>query len=80
MISERTKHNANIGCAANLYFWRTLQRQEIDLIEDFQGDLAGYEFKWKARPGKIPAAFARAYPGVGVETIAKENYKEFVGL
>ena len=80
MISERAKHNANIGCAANLYFWRTLQRQEIDLIEDFQGDLAGYEFKWKARPGKIPAAFARAYPDAKVEMITKENYKKFVGL
>jgi len=50
------------------------------LIEECGGKLSGYEFKWKARPGKIPAAFARAYPEVGVKMVTKENYKEFVGL
>ena len=80
MISERVKHNDNISRAANMYFWRTLQQQEIDLIEDRGGELAGYEFKWKSRPGKVPVAFSRAYPDAKVEMITKENYKTFVGL
>lgn len=80
MISERVKHNGNISRAANMYFWRTLQQQEIDLIEDRGGELAGYEFKWKSRPGKVPVAFSRAYPDAKVEMITKENYKTFVGL
>lgn len=80
MISERVKHNGNISRAANMYFWRTLQQQEIDLIEDRGGELAGYEFKWKSRPGKVPVAFSRAYPDAKVEMITKENYKTFAGL
>jgi len=80
MISERVKHNGNISRAANMYFWRTLQQQEIDLMEDRGGELAGYEFKWKSRPGKVPVAFSRAYPDAKVEMITKENYKTFAGL
>ncbi|MFZ3074012.1 MAG: ATP-binding protein [Minisyncoccales bacterium] len=80
MISERVKHNNNADHDANMYFWRTLQRQEIDLIEDYQGTLAAYEFKWKQRPGKVPVNFSRTYPDAKVEMITKENYKSFVGL
>ncbi len=80
MISERIKRNRNIGRDANLYFWRTLQRQEIDLIEDCQGSLSGFEFKWRPRPGKTPIAFSRAYPDAEVKMISKENYGNFVGL
>ena len=80
MISERVKRNGNFGSVANMYFWRTLRQQEIDLIEDRGGELAGYEFKWKSRPGKVPVAFSRAYPDAKVEMITKENYKKFVGL
>lgn len=80
MISERVKRNGNFGSVANMYFWRTLRQQEIDLIEDRGGELAGYEFKWKSRPGKVPVAFSRAYPDAKVEMITKENYKTFAGL
>jgi hypothetical protein len=80
MISERVKRNGNFGRAASMYFWRTLRQQEIDLIEDRGGELAGYEFKWKVRPGKVPVAFSRAYPDAKVEMITKENYKTFAGL
>jgi len=80
MISERVKRNDNYGRGANLYFWRTLQRQEIDLIEDYQGELAGFEFKWKSRPGKVPVAFSRAYPNAKVQMITQDNYQNFTGL
>jgi len=80
MISERIKRNGNSGRDVNMYFWRTLQQQEIDLIEDRGDELAGYEFKWKSRPGKVPVAFSRTYPDAKVEMITKENYKTFVGL
>jgi predicted AAA+ superfamily ATPase len=80
MISERVKYNNNSGRDANLYFWRTLQGQEIDLIEDCQSRLSGYEFKWKQRPGKVPVSFSRAYPDTKVEMVTKQNYKSFIGL
>lgn len=80
MIGERIKYNSNNSHDTSLYFWRNLQRQEIDLIEDFQGKIAGYEFKWKQRPGKVPVSFSRAYPDAKVEMVSKEKYSSFVGL
>jgi hypothetical protein len=80
MISERIKYNNNSGRDANLYFWRTLQQQEIDCIEEYQAALSGFEFKWSEKIGKVPAAFSRAYPKSPVETINKENYRKFAGL
>lgn len=80
MISERIKYNNNFGRDANLYFWRTLQQQEIDCIEEYQAVLSGFEFKWSEKIAKVPAAFSRAYPASTVETINKINYQKFVGL
>jgi len=80
MISERVKYNNNFGRDANLYFWRTLQQQEIDCIEEYQADLLGFEFKWSDKIAKVPVAFSRAYPNASVEKINKKNYREFVGL
>ncbi|MFH0791631.1 MAG: ATP-binding protein [bacterium] len=80
MISERMKRNNNSGRDANLYFWRTFERQEIDCIEEYQATLSGFEFKWGKSKAKVPVAFLRAYPKTVVETMNKENYKKFVGL
>ncbi len=79
MISERIKRNNNSGRDVNLYFWRTFQQQEIDCIEEYQTALSSFEFKWGKNKSKVPVAFLRAYPEAIVETINKENYKEFSG-
>ena len=34
------------GVWVNSYFWRTAQKQEIDYIEEKDGGLSAYEFKW----------------------------------
>ena len=38
----------------NQYFWRTQAQQEIDLIEDYNGQLHAYEFKWNDKKQKAP--------------------------
>ena len=30
-----------------MYFWRTKQQQEIDFVEEVNGEIYAYEFKWK---------------------------------
>ena len=35
---------------ANQYFWRTYDQKEIDYLEEADGILAGYEFKWTPAP------------------------------
>lgn len=79
MVSERVKRNAYAGSFANLFFWRTHEQQEIDLVEEQDGQLRTYEFKWN---GKIklhpPKAFAHAYPSSEYEVITPENFWPFV--
>lgn len=79
MVSERVKRNSYSGNFAQLFFWRTHEQQEIDLIEEQDGVLHTFEFKWngKARNSQ-PKAFANSYPGSTYEVITPENYWRFV--
>jgi len=80
MISERIKHNNSREIDANMYFWRTTQKQEIDYVEERRGILSAFEFKWKKDSFKKPKVFVDAYPGSSVELVNKDSYKKFVGL
>ena len=79
MVSERVKRNAYSGNYAQLFFWRTHEQQEIDLIEEQDGMLHTFEFKWngKARSSQ-PKVFARSYPSSTYEVITPENYWAFL--
>jgi hypothetical protein len=78
-IVERIKFNQNQRLFKNYYFWRTYSQQEIDLIEEADGKLAAYEFKWdgkkKANP---PNEFVNAYPEASFTVISRENYFSFI--
>ena len=64
---------------ANRYFWRTYDQKEIDYLEDADGQLRGYEFKWNpAAKVKEPTDFLQAYPGSTVERIDRSNYWRFL--
>lgn len=79
MVSERIKRNAYAGDFANLFFWRTHEQQEIDLIEEQDGQLRTYEFKWNGKVRlNLPKAFAHAYPHSEYEVITPENFWSFV--
>ena len=80
MISERMKFNGNTGRFVNSYFWRTHRQQEIDYLEEKNGQIAAYEFKWQNGKNRIPKTFMNAYPDSRVQFIDKENFEEFVGL
>ena len=79
MMSERMKHNALTGNYANLYFWRTHDKQEIDLIEERDVQLHCYEFKYNPRRSSaLPASFANSYGDAEYTVITTGNYKDFV--
>lgn len=79
MVSERRKRNIYNSTYAQMYFWRTHDQKEIDLVEETDGQLHAFDFKWsgKAR-ASLPAAFASLYPGSTFETITPECYFSFV--
>jgi len=49
LFTERLKRNSYKGKYINRYFWRTYDQQKIDLIEEKNGQLNAYEFKWNQK-------------------------------
>lgn len=78
LIVERMKYWDIQQVIPNTYFWRTHDGQEIDYLEEMNGQINAYEFKWKINRKKIPIAFAKAYPSAPVHWIDLDNFDEFV--
>lgn len=79
LVSERYKRNLFHGFYGNRYFWRTINQQEVDYLEEYDGRLHAYEFKWNAsKKPRFPAAFAETYPDTDTAFIHPENYQEFL--
>ena len=78
MISERLKYQSYKRISSNNYFWRTYEQQEIDWVEERDGSLFGYEFKWKEDKVKIPTQWKSAYPGASFELINVNNFNEWL--
>lgn len=76
---ERLKYRAYQSIHANMYFWRTYNQQEIDIIEERDGNLYGYETKWSAsKIVNAPKEWRAAYPEAEFNLVTPENYQEFV--
>ena len=79
LISERQKVKQYHQTYSNDYFWRTYTQQEIDYIEDADGILRAFEFKWNPRKkATFPSSFKDAYPGAIMKTISQDNFIPFV--
>ena len=79
LISERNKLLNNHQIYTNKFFWRTTQQQEIDYIEEKDGQLSAWEFKWNIHnKRKIPLTFMKAYPESITELINTNNYLNFL--
>lgn len=81
LMSERVKILAYQRLNVNRYFWRTHAQQEIDYIEERNGQMKAFEFKWNPKAkGKIPSTFLKAYPGSESTIITPQNAEEFLKL
>jgi len=76
LYMERLKTKSYKRIFSNDYFWRTYDRQEIDLVEERDGKLYAYEFKWQPKKVKAPKAWTDAYPDSEFQVISKENFLE----
>ncbi len=76
---ERLKHRTYQSIYANMYFWRTYQQQEIDLVEDRDGKLHGYEIKWSLyKTPKAPHQWAETYSNSSYAIVTPDNYQNFI--
>ena len=78
LITERIKQNHYNNRYANVYFWRTKRRQEIDFLEEREGMLYGFEFKFSGKKAKFSTAFTEAYPDTFTKVIDSDNFQEFI--
>jgi predicted AAA+ superfamily ATPase len=78
MISERIKFLHNRGKSQNSYFWRTHQGAEVDYMEETNGIIAGYEFKWNKKTFRPPASFMDLYPQSSLSLINRHTFQSFV--
>ena len=80
MVSERVKQISTNNDLRNYYFWRTTQQQEVDYIEEVNGEFFAYEFKWSEKKKiKFPKTFSNNYKSVN-KGINRSNFREFVAF
>ena len=77
-ISERRKRLLADMPETRMFFWRTAQRQEVDLIEETASGLKAFELKWNPSKagGSICQSFRNAYPGAECIGVSPLNCTE----
>lgn len=64
---------------SNYWYWRTKEQKEIDFIEESDGRITAFEFKWSARTKvKPPKQFLENYPNATFEVITPDDYEDFL--
>lgn len=79
LISERMKKNSYNKHYCNTYFWRTFDQAEVDYIEEYDGALHVFEFKWKTNNKKVPASLLNSYTVNTTAIVDTDNYGGFIG-
>src|SRR5680860_186915 len=79
-ITERKKLLEEKGNRANTYFWRTYTQKEIDYVEEADGKITGYEFKWSSKKtARLPQEFIESYQAQ-INLINRDNFWKFLEL
>ncbi|EMS34249.1 Prokaryotic ATPase [Mariniradius saccharolyticus AK6] len=77
-LVERMKFLAANNQDAEFYFWRTTAQQEIDFIEESEGNIKAFECKWNPKTKTFfPSTFRDAYPYAALKVVNSGNFEEF---
>lgn len=77
VISEFNKQNLLQGQPNNLYFWRTRNGSEVDLIIKGTNIFKAFEIKWLKPKTTVGKAFTNLYQ-IDVKPLTKENIIDFL--
>ena len=78
LISERMKKVQYENDLSNPYFWRTVDQQEVDYVEEKARAISGFEFKWNPKAkAKIPLLFQETYK-TDVQEITQKSFRTFL--
>ncbi len=76
VISERKKYLNNKDISREMYFWRTTQQQEVDLIEIEDDKLDVYEIKYNtAKKASLSKTFTKAYKVNSFRVVSPEDFE-----
>jgi len=78
MVMERLKKQEYENINSNNYFWRTYDKKEVDFVEERDGKLYGYEFKWNPKKIKIQQVWLDTYENASFEVVNRDNFMEYV--
>src|SRR5690606_31610111 len=79
LIAERVKWNAINNKQVNYAFWRTHTKQQIDFIEESNGNKIAYKATWeKKKKVKFPQMFQQYYPTIPNHTLSRSTYWTFL--
>ena len=79
VIAEFAKYNALCGNTSDLYFWRSRDGAEVDLIVKSGEQLQAYEIKWSSRKAAGTNAFTARY-NVTPLIITRDNFLSFLSF
>ncbi len=78
-MTERKKLLAYNGFHGRTYFWRNKQQAEVDYIEEIDGNIYAFEFKWNPEAkSKFPQAFLDSYQPAETKIIHRENFWQWL--
>ena len=79
IINEIIKQNEYQEKFEKMYFWRTHEQQEIDLIIEKNAQLKAIEIKWNPKAkAKLSQTFTKQYPNYSFEIVNSENFFEYI--
>ncbi len=78
MVMERLKKQQYHQIYSNNYFWRTYDKKEVDFVEERDGKLYGYEFKWNPKKNKIQKEWLNTYSNASFEIVNKDNFLQWL--
>lgn len=79
IFTERLKKRSYKEIYGNSYFWRTYEQQEVDFVEERDGNLEAYEVKWSEKRNiSAPSLWNTTYPNAKFTVVNRENYLDFI--
>lgn len=79
LVSERLKHLHYSGKWVNYWYWRTKAQKEIDFVEEGNGKINAYEFKWNPNAKiKPPSLFLKEYKNSTFMVVNQNNFEKFL--
>ena len=78
IVMERLKKQEYHNILSNNYFWRTYDQKEVDMVEDRDGKLYGFEIKWNPTKAKVQHEWLETYDNAEFKVITKDNFIQFI--